>query len=121
MATKRILVAEDEAHILLLIQRMLESAGYAIRATMNGGEALRLAQQERPDLILLDIMLPEQNGLQICRNIKSEPDAPPIILISALGQQMDVEAGLAAGADDYIIKPFSPRSLIEHVERALRS
>ncbi len=119
MAAKRVLVAEDEAHILLLIQRMLEGAGYAVCATMNGGEAFRLAQQERPDLILLDIMLPEKNGLQICRDIKSDPDAPPIILISALGQQIDVEAGLAAGADDYIIKPFSPRSLIDHVERAL--
>jgi two-component system alkaline phosphatase synthesis response regulator PhoP len=117
----RILVAEDEPHILLLIQRKLETAGHHVLTTMNGDEALKLALQEKPDLLLLDIMLPGREGLEVCRELKTAlaNDAPPVILISALGQQIDVEAGLAAGADDYIIKPFSPRLLLERVEAVL--
>jgi two-component system phosphate regulon response regulator PhoB len=116
-----ILVAEDETHILLLVQRKLEGAGYSVRATGNGDEALRLALEHKPDLLLLDIGLPGRNGLEICQEIKTEfgDEAPPVILISARGQQVDVDAGRAAGADDYIIKPFSPRLLLEHVENAL--
>lgn len=116
-----ILVAEDEPHILLLIQRKLESAGYSVVTTMNGDEALELALRDKPDLILLDIMLPGREGLEICREVKQHygSDAPPVILISALGQQIDVEAGIAAGADDYIIKPFSPRVLLERIQSAL--
>ncbi len=117
----RILIAEDEPHILLLIQRKLESAGHVVHPVTNGTDALNEALRERPDLLLLDIMLPDIEGLDVCREVKAAygADAPPIILISALGQQPDVEAGMAAGADDYIIKPFSPRALLEHVERAL--
>ena len=116
-----ILVAEDEPHILLLIQRKLEAAGYTVLTTTNGDDALKMALQERPDLLLLDIMLPGREGLEICREVKQSlgKDAPPVILISALGQQIDVEAGIAAGADDYIIKPFSPRLLLEHIQSAL--
>jgi two-component system alkaline phosphatase synthesis response regulator PhoP len=116
-----ILVAEDEPHILLLIQRKLEAAGYTVITTTNGDDALKLALQEKPDLLLLDIMLPGREGLEICREVKQAlgQDAPPVILISALGQQIDVEAGIAAGADDYIIKPFSPRLLLEHIQAAL--
>jgi two-component system alkaline phosphatase synthesis response regulator PhoP len=118
---RRILVAEDEPHILLLIQRKLESSGYAVIPADNGTDALRLALEEKPDLMVLDIMLPGVQGLEICQTVKSTlgKDAPPIILISALGQQLDVEAGLAAGADDYIIKPFAPRQLVDRIEAAL--
>lgn len=117
----RILVAEDEPHILLLIQRKLESAGHVVIRTEDGNSALDLALSNRPDLLLLDIMLPGREGLEVCSAVKAAygVDAPPVILISALGQQNDVEAGMAAGADDYIIKPFSPRVLLEHVEQAL--
>ncbi len=116
-----ILVAEDEPHILLLIQRKLESAGYQVITTSNGNDAMRLALGSRPDLLLLDIMLPGSEGLEVCRQVKSTYGlkAPPVIFISALGQQIDVEAGIAAGADDYIIKPFSPRVLLERVEAVL--
>lgn len=117
----RILVAEDEPHILLLIQRKLESAGHTVIATGDGNDALEMALGSRPDLLLLDIMLPGREGLEVCAEVKAAYglDAPPVILISALGQQNDVEAGMAAGADDYIIKPFSPRVLLERVEQAL--
>jgi two-component system alkaline phosphatase synthesis response regulator PhoP len=116
-----ILIAEDEPHILLLIQRKLEGAGYTVATTMNGNDALQTAFENKPDLLLLDIMLPGLEGLEICREVKAQygDEAPPVILISALGQQIDVEAGMAAGADDYIIKPFSPRLLLERVEAAL--
>lgn len=116
-----ILVAEDETHILLLIQRKLESAGYSVKTTTDGNEALEVALHDKPSLLVLDIMLPGREGLDICRQVKTTfgDDAPPVILISARGQQPDVEAGLNAGADDYIIKPFSPRSLLERVEKAL--
>ncbi|NLX11301.1 MAG: response regulator transcription factor [Chloroflexi bacterium] len=117
----RILVAEDEPHILLLIQRKLESAGYEVIPSTNGEDAMKLALSDKPDLLLLDIMLPGCEGLEICRVVKATygHQAPPVILLSALGQQIDVEAGMAAGADDYIIKPFSPRQLLERVQSAL--
>jgi two-component system, OmpR family, alkaline phosphatase synthesis response regulator PhoP len=116
-----ILVAEDEPHILILIQRKLENAGHTVVSTGNGNEALEIALRDRPDLLLLDVMLPGREGLEICQEVKTTlgEDAPPVILISARGQQMDVEAGVDAGADDYIIKPFSPRLLLERVEAAL--
>lgn len=117
----RILVAEDELHILLLIQRKLETAGYSIIPVSDGLIALEKAMEEQPDLLLLDVMLPGMEGLDICRRVKEAfgADAPPVILISARGQQVDVEVGLEAGADDYIIKPFSPRQLLERVQSFL--
>jgi len=119
----RILVAEDESDILLLIQRMLQAAGHSVVTSMDGNDATAIALQGGFDLLLLDIMLPGREGLEICREVKTSfgADAPAVILLSALGQQIDVEAGLDAGADDYIIKPFSPRMLIERIDQALYS
>ncbi len=116
-----ILVAEDETHILFLIQRRLEAAGYKVVPFQDGRQALDYALEHKPDLLLLDIMLPGMDGLEICRQVKAAYDheAPPIVLISARGQQSDIEAGLAAGADEYIIKPFSARLLLDTVESML--
>ena len=87
----------------------------------TGAEALDIALHEKLDLLLLDIMLPDIDGFEICRQVKDTfgEDAPPIIFVSARGQQANIEMGLAAGADDYIIKPFSPRLLLERVEDLL--
>lgn len=117
----RILVAEDEPHILILIQRKLESAGHTVLMTGDGDAALELALSDPPDLLLLDVMLPGREGVDICREVKTRlgDKAPPVILMSARGQQLDVEVGRQAGADEYIIKPFSPRQLLECVENAL--
>ena len=117
----RILVAEDEPHILLLIQRKLESAGYEVIPSTNGEDAMKLALSDKPDLLLLDIMLPGCEGLEICRAVNAtyEHQAPPVILLTALCQQIENETGMADGADDYIIKPFSPRQLLERVQSAL--
>lgn len=116
-----ILVAEDEVHILFLIQRRLEAAGHTVVPFEDGRQALEYALEHRPDLLLLDIMLPGMDGLEICRQVKAayNREAPPVVLISARGQQGDIEAGLAAGADEYIIKPFSPRLLLDTVEAML--
>jgi DNA-binding response OmpR family regulator len=116
-----ILVAEDDPHIQLLIQRKLELAGYKVQSTPDGDIALRMALENPPRLLLLDVMLPGQNGLEICRQVKEQfgTQAPKVIIVSARGQQDDVEAGDAVGADDYLIKPFQPRDLLERVEAVL--
>jgi DNA-binding response OmpR family regulator len=116
-----VLIAEDDPHILLLIQRKLETAGYKVRATPDGSEALRMVMDEIPRIVLLDVMLPGHSGLTVCHKLKQQlgADSPPVIIISARGQQTDVDAGMAAGADDYLIKPFSPRDLLDHVEALL--
>ncbi len=117
-----ILVAEDDPHIQLLIQRKLETAGYKVRTTPNGSEALRMALDEPPRVVLLDVMLPGLSGLDVCSSLKKQLEAksPPVIIISARGNQADVSAGERAGADDYLIKPFSPHDLLEHVEALIR-
>jgi len=104
----RILVAEDEVHILLLIQRRLEAAGYEVQTTNNGNEALKLALENKYNLLLLDVMLPGKDGLDICREVKTAlgKDAPPVIMMSARGHQIDVAAVHAARATSYIIEPF---------------
>ncbi|MBN1680507.1 MAG: response regulator [Anaerolineae bacterium] len=120
---KRILIAEDEPDILLLIKRKLTSAGYEVLAAEDGEQALDIAQSHDLDLLLLDVDLPGLTGLQVCETVKTAggTDAPPVILLSALGQRLDVSAGQAAGADDYIIKPFSPRQLLARIESMLES
>src|SRR5688572_9498780 len=108
-----ILVAEDDPHIQLLIQRKLEAAGYQVRTATNGTTALEMARANIPRIMLLDVMLPGMTGLEVCNTIKQElgADAPPVLIISARGSEMDVDAGDAAGADDYLIKPFAPGDL----------
>jgi DNA-binding response OmpR family regulator len=117
-----ILIAEDDPHIQLLIQRKLETAGYEVRGTPDGSEAVRVALSEKPDVVILDVMLPGLSGLDVCRKIKEHfnPKAPPVIIISARGQAADVAAGEAAGADNYLIKPFSPGELLKVIEDTLR-
>jgi DNA-binding response OmpR family regulator len=117
-----ILIAEDDPHIQLLIQRKLETAGYKTRTTANGAEALRIALESVPRIVLLDVMLPGMNGLEVCHALKTQlaKTAPPVIIISARGNQTDVDSGVQAGADDYLVKPFSPHDLLEHVESFIR-
>jgi two-component system alkaline phosphatase synthesis response regulator PhoP len=100
----------------------LEAAGYKTQTTNNGKDALRIALENMPRIVLLDVMLPGMSGLDVCNAIKAElgENAPPIIIISARGNQTDVDAGVQAGADDYLIKPFSPHDLLEHVESLIR-
>lgn len=118
----KILVVEDEAPIQELLQFNLERNKYRVKVVDSGEEALTVASQFQPDLILLDIMLPGADGLEVCKRLKanSETDQIPVIMLTALCEEADVVTGLELGADDYITKPFSPRVLLARVKAALR-
>ena len=120
---KKILIVDDQLEVRELVQVTLEIGDYQILAAENGKQALEMAQAERPDIILLDIMMPgsDVDGLEVCRRLKNDPEMAKttIVMLSAKGQESDIEAGRAAGADDYFTKPFSPIALIEKVEEAM--
>jgi len=122
MAQETILVVEDDENILELITFHLSQAGYNVLQTFTGEEALERASFARPDLILLDLMLPKMNGLKVCAKLKGDMATRriPIIIVSARGADTDVIAGLEAGADDYITKPFRPGVLITEVRMMLQ-
>lgn len=118
----RILVVEDEAPIQELLQFNLERNKYRVKVADSGEKALTLAAKFMPDLILLDIMLPGTDGLEVCKRLKADAKTSniPIIMLTALCEEADVVAGLELGADDYVTKPFSPRVLLARVKAALR-
>lgn len=118
----KILVVEDEAPIQELLQFNLERKKYRVKVVDSGEEALTIAAQFQPDLILLDIMLPGADGLEVCKRLKAESKTEhiPIIMLTALCEEADVVTGLELGADDYVTKPFSPRVLLARVKAALR-
>lgn len=120
-AKAKILVIEDDSDILELIHFNLEMAGFEVLTTKNGEEGLRIAQDEGPDLVILDIMLPGIDGLSVLRRIRSsEQDKTPVIMLSAKGEESDIINGLEIGADDYMVKPFSPNELIARIKAVLR-
>ncbi len=122
MAKERILVVEDEEDILELVRYNLAKEGYRVTVAVSGEEALKKATDEKPDLIILDLMLPGVDGLEVCRRIKGDPRTQqiPIIMLTAKGEESDIVVGLEMGADDYITKPFSPKVLIARLRSVLR-
>ena len=119
---KRVLIVEDQADIRKLIRMTLEFEPYEIHEAANGTEGLRLAVDVQPDLILLDVMMPgELDGLQVCAQVRALPalQGTRVVLLTARGQNQDRDAGQEAGADEYLIKPFSPLQLIETIERLM--
>ena len=116
---KTILVVDDEPKIVQLVRDYLERAGYAVRAAGDGKAALALARREKPDLIVLDLGLPELDGLDVTRELRKS-SAAPIIMLTARGEESDKLVGLELGADDYITKPFSPKELVARVRVVLR-
>jgi len=116
----RILIIEDEPDLALGLRNNLEFEGCEVIAARDGEEGLRLAYQERPDLILLDIMLPRLSGLDVCRRVRGKGMQTPIIMLTARGQEIDKVIGLEIGADDYVTKPFSIRELLARVHVQLR-
>ncbi|MFZ5592145.1 MAG: response regulator [Bacillota bacterium] len=118
-----VLVVEDDEHILELIKFHLEKESYRVLAAADGEQALVLAQQQRPDLIVLDVMLPGLDGLSVCRRLRQDraTAAIPVIMVSARGEELDKVLGLEIGADDYVTKPFSPRELMARVRARLRN
>ncbi|NLT19611.1 MAG: response regulator transcription factor [Syntrophomonadaceae bacterium] len=123
MKPYKILVVDDEDYIVELVRFNLEKEGYLVVSASNGEEALNSVANEKPDLILLDIMLPNIDGLEVCRTLKQNPEfnTIPIIMLTAKGDEIDTVLGLEMGADDYIKKPFSPREVIARVKARLRA
>ena len=121
MAKSKILIVEDDPDILELLHFNLEKEGYQTFRTENGEQAVVLAQKHTPDLILLDLLLPGIDGLEVCRRLKRDPALQhiPIIMVTAKGEEMDRVVGLELGADDYIVKPFSIRELILRIHKLL--
>ena len=117
-----ILLVEDELDILELVEYNLDNAGYTVLRAVDGLEALQMIQKERPDLILLDLMLPGMDGKEVCRRIKQDESLKtiPIVMLTARADEVDKIVGFEIGADDYITKPFSPRELILRIKAILR-
>ncbi|MDD4237381.1 MAG: response regulator transcription factor [Desulfotomaculaceae bacterium] len=118
----KILVVDDEKNILELVRFNLEREGYQVFVSLDGASALELARSEIPALIILDIMLPEMDGIEVCRELRREPVTRdiPILMLSAKADELDRVLGLEMGADDYVTKPFSPRELVARVKARLR-
>jgi DNA-binding response OmpR family regulator len=117
---QRVLVVDDDPTVSDVVRRYLERAGLAVTLAADGPAGLRAYQAERPDLVVLDLMLPGLDGLEVCRRLRSRPDEVPIVMLTALGEEADRVLGLQLGADDYVTKPFSPRELVLRVQSVLR-
>ena len=119
---EKIVLIEDEADILEVLRYNLVRAGYRVVTCSNGEEGLVAIRREAPQLVLLDLMLPGLDGLEVCRRLQSDPltSSIPVIMVSAKGEEADVVLGLELGADDYVSKPFSPRELLARVRAVLR-
>lgn len=117
-----ILIVEDEAEIAQLIQLYLEKEGFTCRTCRDGTTAMQIFQELQPDLIVLDLMIPGLDGLEVCARIRQKPGAkdPYILMLTAKGEEIDRIIGLSTGADDYLVKPFSPRELVARVRALLR-
>ncbi|MDD4955047.1 MAG: response regulator transcription factor [Candidatus Omnitrophica bacterium] len=117
---EKILIVEDEPAILTGIVDLLAGEGFAVNPARDGKEALSLYDSEKPDLILLDIMIPEKSGYDVCREIRRKDPNIPILMLTAKGQEIDKVVGLEIGADDYIVKPFGVKELLARIRAALR-
>ena len=118
----RVLVVEDEPDIRDLLAFHLERGGYQVTRAATGPEALRQLRAAPPDLVIVDLMLPEMDGLEVCRRLRAEPAtaALPVIMLTAKGDEVDRVVGLELGADDYVVKPFSPKEVLARVRAVLR-
>ncbi len=116
----RVLVVDDDDTIATVVAGYLERAGHSAEHAADGATALKLVDTDPPDLIVLDIMLPEVDGLEVCRRVRATHPRLPIIMLTALGEAEDRIAGLEVGADDYVTKPFSPRELVLRIDSVLR-
>jgi DNA-binding response OmpR family regulator len=116
----RILIAEDDANIRLGLMATLESDGYAVTAASDGAQALKLFPQDKFDLVILDVMMPQQSGYEVCRALRAGGSTVPILMLTAKSEEVDKVVGLKLGADDYVLKPFGVHELLARVEALLR-
>ena len=121
--TQRILVVDDEPNIALSVEFLLQKQGYEVAIAYNGSEALERAAMFRPQLIVLDVMLPVIDGFEVCRRLRADPVHPQlrILLLTARGRAPEIERGLGLGADAYMTKPFATRDLVAKIEQMLHS
>lgn len=119
--TKRVLIADDEPNIVVSLEFLMERNGYQIRIASDGDQVLKAVEEQRPDLILLDVMLPGRSGFEVCQKIRENPawQGIKIIMLTAKGRETEVAKGLALGADAYITKPFSTKDLLAQVKQIL--
>ncbi len=119
----KILVVDDENYILHILDFSLGAEGYEVVTAEDGEEAVRKAKEQKPDLVVLDVMMPKMDGFEACRAIKGDPElgGTPVILLSAKARDVDQKQGYEAGADDYITKPFSPGRLVDRVHGLLKA
>jgi DNA-binding response OmpR family regulator len=121
--TKKILIVDDEPNIVAAVEFLLQRSGYEVYVARNGDEALTLVETCRPDLVLLDVMMPARSGYEVCKRIRANPDwkNTKIIMLSAKGRDAEVNKGLTIGADLYVTKPFSTRDLMGKINELLAS
>ncbi|MFH1777981.1 MAG: response regulator transcription factor [Candidatus Omnitrophota bacterium] len=117
---QKILIVEDDPAILIGLVDLCQAEGYNVVYERNGAAAIRLYEQENPDLILLDIMIPEKNGYDVCREIRKKDMQTPILMLTAKSEEVDKVVGLEIGADDYIVKPFGVKELLARIHAILR-
>lgn len=116
----KVLVVDDEQSIMTLLQYNLEQAGFEVITAMDGAVGEKLALEEKPDLIILDLMLPKLDGIEVCKRLRQERVMTPILMLTAKDDEFDKILGLELGADDYMTKPFSPREVVARVKAILR-
>ena len=121
MSEKKILVVDDEPHILRSLTFVLKKEGYDVSSATNGEEALAKIRESKPSLMFLDVMMPKKNGYEVCQEVKGDPSLSGIciIMLTAKGQEADREKGLSLGSDEFVTKPFSPMKVVERVREIL--
>lgn len=119
--SKKVLIADDEENILISIEFLMKREGFAVSIARDGEETLTRIREDRPDLVLLDVMMPQRNGYEVCQAVKSDPDlaATRILMLTAKGRDTEVAKGLAIGADAYMTKPFATRDLVAKARELL--
>ena len=122
MSRGKVLVVDDEEYIQHILNFSFGAEGYEVVTAADGEEGIRKARSEKPDIIVLDIMMPKMDGYEACKRLKADPHTKniPVILLTAKGREVDRKLGSQAGADDYVVKPFSPGRLIERVEGMMK-
>ncbi|MET0005249.1 MAG: two-component system response regulator [gamma proteobacterium symbiont of Ctena orbiculata] len=121
--TKTILIVDDEPNIVLSVEYLMKREGYQVMTASDGQVAIEMIADTRPDLLILDVMMPRKNGFEVCREIRADPALSelPILMLSAKGREAEIKKGISLGADAYITKPFSTHDLVDKVNQLLQS
>jgi DNA-binding response OmpR family regulator len=121
--SSRILIVDDEPNIILSLEFLMKREGFEVLVAGDGERALQAMAEQRPDLVILDVMMPKLNGFEVCQRIRAQPDwrGVPVLMLTAKGHETEMKKGLALGADAYVTKPFSTRALVAEIRRLLEA